>query len=312
MRSGRGSDSMAEQKTLKEALFQTLLEGSVSARHAAALDLREVVEKADRERLFRLLSRESVPWVKHALEQAFASLDPSRRGSVSEVEEFDAPVHIRGGYDDPAAVIGQVLHELLPAVGKLKLAATRSFQTFEESELKIEFDKLDELLEMFERWRQTKMPLKSTEFRLSQLVGEVVQDNFDDDVSVLIEPKTDSLIVRCDRTMLSVILANGIRNAKEAIVAKGSSRRRTDVVTVSFGATDRDWWVAVIDDGLGLADDSSHLFRTSTSTKPGHRGLGLPVALSAATRMGGRLSLDSQPSGGARLLFSMPFDDAPQ
>jgi len=64
--------------------------------------------------------------------------------------------------------------------------------------------------------------------------------------------------------------------------------------------------ITVLDEGPGLPADSTRLFQPFFSTKPGHEGLGLSIALGLARRNGAQLVLENRPGGGARASLLLP------
>jgi signal transduction histidine kinase len=294
-----------------EAL-EALRASRISDRLRAARLLIRVAELRDIAQMESALSKEKVPWVRHALQQAIFRL----RGERHETAELVATDELELGpepvaHDSTRDTIGQVLHELTPAVGRLKLAALREVPAYETSRLAEEFSRLDELIEMFERWRRVNSPLHIKEFELDRLIEEVIEEEGVSGTQILRKSEVSGAVVLSDRAFFKVVVANGLRNAVQAVLAKGAQKHASDGVMVSFGMTDREAWVAINDDGVGLPGSSEHIFKSTTTTKPGHLGLGLPIALTAASRLGGEITLTPVSSGGARFMFVLPLGERP-
>ncbi len=99
-------------------------------------------------------------------------------------------------------------------------------------------------------------------------------------------------VVSADETQLTLAIHHLIQNAVEAGEEGGAERR----VEVSVETIDGDVDVIVRDHGGGLGTRRK-LPRPFTSSKPGHRGLGLITAQRIARLHGGRLRLASTPTG---------------
>jgi nitrogen fixation/metabolism regulation signal transduction histidine kinase len=115
------------------------------------------------------------------------------------------------------------------------------------------------------------------EFDLAQLIAEVAE------TEVLSEKATVSLvghqplICRNGASLLRLALANGLRNAVDALDGVGLPEGAHSII-VAWGQTDIDYWITVIDKGRGLELRSDAAFDTGNTTKKGHPGMGLSIA----------------------------------
>jgi C4-dicarboxylate-specific signal transduction histidine kinase len=109
----------------------------------------------------------------------------------------------------------------------------------------------------------------------------------------------EPIVVSADPALLGLALGNGLRNALEAIRSLEGEVPAHPLV-VSWGTTDVDAWVAILDKGPGLSGDVNSTFGSARTTKPGHRGLGLHIAQQAISSMEGTLRLTNSLGGGAR------------
>lgn len=116
-------------------------------------------------------------------------------------------------------------------------------------------------------------------------------------------PRADLPLVLIDANLFTQVISNLLSNAISYTPAGGRISIRTDRVT----APDGDWvTVTVRDTGPGIsAADRPHVFERFYRGEAGRRsgapgtGLGLSICQEIVTRMGGRLTLDSQPGQGA-------------
>lgn len=251
------------------------------------------------------LGSEGVPWIRSALEDVRSRLEKdASRGSAFKVDD------VRGASqseDVKHETIGQVLHELTPAIGRLKMAVMKEYDRYQGSKIEREFEKIAELVDLFSRWRRVNSAPRYVSLDIGSLLLDVLEDEGSVGVPVVIRDDPRAPLVVTDREFLKAAVANGLRNAIQAIEEKGAARTGDEGVTVSYGATDRDFWISILDDGVGLPEKYEAVFAATTTTKPGHSGLGLPIAYEAVTKLGGRLSLTSAVPSGARFLIEVPL-----
>ena len=108
---------------------------------------------------------------------------------------------------------------------------------------------------------------------------------------------TPGLVVSADPVRLRQALANLVSNGL----------RHADRVTVTAGERGGEVWIAVADDGPGVAAGLDP-FAPGVSGV-GSTGLGLYVARAVAEAHGGRLELTSAPGEGATFTLALPRDD---
>jgi C4-dicarboxylate-specific signal transduction histidine kinase len=103
-----------------------------------------------------------------------------------------------------------------------------------------------------------------------------------------------------DPAELDVALFCLVENAFEAVSARGT-------VSVSVATRDGTAVIAVTDDGPGLDAEACRRTRDPFHTsKPGHLGLGVPIALRIAQRWRGRLELEPGPRVGLVARLALP------
>lgn len=104
-------------------------------------------------------------------------------------------------------------------------------------------------------------------------------------------------------------IARAVRNLIE-----NATRHATSVVRLTMEASDSMVSLIIDDDGPGIpADQREHVFERFTrlsehrSRRDGGTGLGLAIVASIADKNGGLVAVDESPSGGARLVISLPL-----
>jgi len=116
-----------------------------------------------------------------------------------------------------------------------------------------------------------------------------------------LNPDCDLVLV--DRVQIQQVLVNLFRNALEAMA---DTIRRELVVTNARAAEDM-IEVEVSDTGHGFSDDvQTKLFQTFFTTKETGMGVGLSISRSIVEAHGGRMSVESNPLGGATFRFTLP------
>ncbi|MCH7931837.1 MAG: ATP-binding protein [Proteobacteria bacterium] len=107
------------------------------------------------------------------------------------------------------------------------------------------------------------------------------------------------LVVFGDRSLIKLILINALRNAIESTISAAPSD--SEPLVMSWGDTDVDTWVTILDRGIGLplAFDRAFAIGETTKSKQGHQGMGLAIAKQAADSIDGTVDLRPRDEGGA-------------
>ena len=115
--------------------------------------------------------------------------------------------------------------------------------------------------------------------------------------------------VPADRVQVGQVTLNLVRNAIDALPTEAGARREVTVTSVRSG--DRVIEVSVTDTGVGLPAEGPHkVFETFYTTKSHGMGIGLSICRSLVEAHGGRLSAESNPTGGATFRFTLPVADS--
>ena len=136
------------------------------------------------------------------------------------------------------------------------------------------------------------------EFDLAELLAEVVSEVIGSDQVEVSLHGVKPMLITSDRALLRLAVSNGIRNALEAVTSATGDEAHPIVVT--WGETDVDYWVAVLDHGPGLVGPMESAFYVGTTTKKGHSGFGLAVARQALETLGGACTIQPAKEGGTR------------
>jgi len=104
------------------------------------------------------------------------------------------------------------------------------------------------------------------------------------------------------REILSALIANAVESAENARVFIAARNRRFPSETETGTFVE----IEVLDEGPGIAGDLWQPFTAFHTAKPGHRGLGLTIALGLARRNEARLALANRPEHGLRAWVCFP------
>ncbi|MGI1663975.1 sensor histidine kinase [Palleronia sp. KMU-117] len=112
------------------------------------------------------------------------------------------------------------------------------------------------------------------------------------------------LVARADAEQLYRVLANLVRNARQAIMATGEAGR----IAITGGEDDSAWSVTISDTGPGLPPKArEHLFTPfQGGVRKGGSGLGLVISAELVRGHGGRLDLVSTGPGGTVFRVYLP------
>ena len=124
--------------------------------------------------------------------------------------------------------------------------------------------------------------------------------------------------VRLDRIMLRRAFENLVRNAAQAIGARGGTvtvraeKRRVTVPGADGAPTEEvdQAWLVVEDDGPGIPPEHrAKVFDPYFTTKSDGTGLGLAIVRKIAIDHAGDVGLEARPGGGARFILTLPLHD---
>ncbi len=152
-----------------------------------------------------------------------------------------------------------------------------------------------------------------TRFMLSTLIGDVVENeelaSGGGEVEFVIDVP-QSLSIRADHEQLYRVLANLVRNARQAIEAT----RAPGTIEIGAGEEEEGWWIRVGDTGPGLPERArDHLFQPfQGGIRKGGTGLGLAISAELVRGHGGRLELLRSDPEGTEFVIHLPRDLAPR
>ena len=147
-------------------------------------------------------------------------------------------------------------------------------------------------------------------FALGDTVNEVLEAERlsvgEHDVS-LSEDIPAAMKVRADSEQLYRVIANLVRNARQAIIASGQPGE----INISATEDDENWWIRVADTGPGLPPKAQEFLFTpfQGGASKGGTGLGLSIASELVRGHGGTLELEQTGSEGTVFCLRLPKAD---
>lgn len=284
----------------KEEALDLLLSDSAHERLKAARFLARNTDPADAQRLRKALQSETVSYVRTSLNLAIQRVETSAsRAAAISVEEPEIPSDLRAQIKNEITeeITGQILHEIASPVGLLATSAAREIPDYESSKTRIYIENLQRVFEAIEQLKGASAVPRPQEFDLASLISNIAETVVGGQPIEISLHGTKPFIITSDHALLSFALSNGIRNAVEAVVALGSNEPHS--VIINWGETDIDYWVAVIDRGVGIVGPVESAFGVGKTTKRGHSGFGLAIARQAIETLGGSCTLQPAAEGGA-------------
>ena len=152
-----------------------------------------------------------------------------------------------------------------------------------------------------------KMPFNFSSFDLIHLLKEVkeMMQQTSSSHTILLEYKTDELIVQADRQRIEQVIINLISNAVKY------SHNASNVIIHCLAANEKAI-VSVQDFGAGIPDEEQRLiferfYRVkNTASHVSGLGIGLYISNEIISRHHGRLTVTSQPGAGSTFTFEIP------
>lgn len=286
----------------REEALQLLDAGPTHERLKAARLLARSAQAGDFAALRRARQTETVSYVKTSLDRAInrlSNLPPTIAPDPSD--EFDVPEQFKRQIKSQAVewIAGLLLHEIASPIGLVKRSASREVSDYDNSRTKRHLDNIERVFEAIEQLKGAAAVPRPEQFDLAELLSDIVNAEAPNgrasEIS-LVGPKP--MMVTTDPALVRLVVCNGIRNALEAVALSGNSGSHPIIIT--WGETDVDYWVSVLDRGAGIVGPAESAFEIGKSTKQGHSGFGLAIARQAIETLGGTVSLDPATDGGAR------------
>jgi signal transduction histidine kinase len=296
----------------KIAAMRFLDSASAHERLIGARFLARFASNQDIGQINQALLRENVSWVRNALSEALRRATGQESPAVDEQVETDgvdlspSDRQLREIYANALQeTTSLLLHEIEPLLGTIRLYANREIGDFAHSRTKNQLELLDTLLDAISQLRRATGPAQPVEIELSGLIREICDQEMGGPRVKIQLAGPSPFIVVADRGRLLLAVTNGLRNAREATTSAGEPNERP--IVVNWNKTDQDFWISVIDQGVGLKGSLERIFEIGTSSKKSHLGMGLPAARQAIISMGGDITVTPRDDAGVRFEIRWPI-----
>ena len=278
--------------------------GGPSARASAIDELRNTATPADLPVLRVALQSETVASLRRQLAALVARLEDeqqlqARGGATAKTESLEDLTAI---LEENA--VSWIRHELEPAIGWLRLAASREIEAFSESETNRAIEGLRRRLDNAEALvRATAMP-KLSEVSMTEAVSVALEAGGIPSARVVIDIDDDrpDLIVT-DLRLFELVVQNAIANALDAVAQLPAGTGHT--VFVSGAVTGERMWLRISNQFTGQEFAMSEVEAVGVTVKDGHQGQGTSLMRHAAVRLGYQLRLRGE-AGVAELVLTGP------
>ncbi|HTR24861.1 MAG TPA: ATP-binding protein [Terriglobales bacterium] len=263
-------------------------------------------QPSDIESIDLALRKENFLWIRTALQDGLNRA----KGAISNVEATDSESVSDSEISDIYSSVmheisSQLLHEIEPMVGGLRVHASREISEFEKSATKHQLDLLDSLLSAISDLRKASAPPRLEELDLSSVIREACKHEARGHEGITIQLAGPNVFpATADRARLWMALTNGIRNAIESSEALDASVRQP--IVINWNRTDTEFWISVLDCGVGLKDPIEHLFEIRVSTKANHLGMGLATARQAMMSISGTATISQRENVGVKFELRWP------
>jgi signal transduction histidine kinase len=290
--------STAGTATTRDDALQLLKSGSPHERLRGARFFAKNARGRDAAVLKRLRSQETDSYVNRTLDLAIGrSLPPAISDSDSTSEKVNEERSRRARIDAIEWIAGLLLHEIASPIGLIAEAASREVPEYETSQLRTRIENLQKIFEGIEQLKNASGTPNMQQFDISSwLEATIDAEGLGSKVPISFQG-AKPFMVCADPKLLRFAVCNGIKNAVEAI--QGYFTDEVHPLIVTWGASDSDYWMVVRDRGPGIVGQPQLAFEIGKTTKQGHSGFGLAIALQAMESMDGTVILQPGRDTGA-------------
>lgn len=277
-----------------------LLSDATEERLRAARHFSTRAKVEDRPFLSEALAKENVVWIKRALRSAIERIDRQKaviETAPTEDGELLAGLDASQIFAKAAEeVADSIVHEFSPIVGLLRVVVPMEVgETYGESRSKKLLDQLQGLLRAVRALRRASAAPQFTTFALGAFITDIVDSTPNEGHVAIRQAGSPRLMVTADKDQLGIAVANGLRNALEAV--RTFSSTQPPQVVINWGSTQADNYLVIKDTGPGFHGDPMAALKLGATSKSGHPGFGLTLAHQAMRSMQGDIQLKNDGDG---------------
>lgn len=242
--------------------------------------------------LMNALQDETVPQVRRLLlrvqetrQRALDAVDEEPKASSKALGSLT--LADQASVSDYVDIAALVRHELSPAVGWIRLAADSEIESFGSSKTNDAVRKLQRRIDGLVTIIKSSEGLNIRRISLPDILMEAWPDT--GSVFQFTPTGEDRAIdIETDESLFSMLLSNVFQNAIDASVEATG----TPAAHVTWGSTDRNFWVRVDNQFSGDRFSLADVVRVGNSSKMAHQGQGLLLIKTIAERLGFAISLE--------------------
>jgi signal transduction histidine kinase len=291
----------------RDEALPLLLSGSTHLRRTAARVMAREAQAGDLATLRVARTTEVDSYARASLDAAIAKLTdalPAVKPDSDEAAEGSERSKRLIQARATEWIAGLLLHELAPPLGLLAYTASLEVPDFERSRTKSHIAALQMVFAAIEQLRKASATPRPTELDLASLTRQIVETEFADNGDLIALHGPQPMLLTSDEALLRFAICNGLRNAIEAI--GNSARGDSPPIVITWGETDTDYWVAILDRGPGIPASIESVLGIGKTTKEGHSGFGLPIAVAAMEALGGTITLQPAVNAGTKFELRWP------
>lgn len=284
----------------REEAEQALNSGETEVRLRGARFFSRDAMADDAPRIKAALKRETVPWIRRALQSAMARTEqtpvaaPVAEGALTaELDGLDSQQIYAKAAEE---VTDSLIHELAPVVGLLRVVLPKELNgAYATSDARKYLDQLHSLMTAIRALKRANAVPTYKEFVLSELITATIEAVPNPDGILIQTAGPARLTVTADKDQLMLAIGNGLRNALEAV--KLFSKTNPARIVVTWGNTQSDNYLVIKDTGPGFQGDPASALKLGATSKNGHVGFGLHLAQQAMLAIQGDISVKNDEDG---------------
>ena len=202
-------------------------------------------------------------------------------------------------------VTQSVLHQLNPIIGDIEQAATAEIAGYADSQIAARIGQIKLQAAAIAKLYNAAKPPTIEEFDLAPLIRNCLPNDLGHHRCQISFQGPSPLMVQGDTSLIAIAVTNGLRNAIEACLSVATDDLKPAII-ITWDATERDYWISILDEGVGFHGSIPGAFEIGTSTK-GHGGHGLPAVRAAMLSLSGSADLIPQKDKGCTLSLTWPI-----
>lgn len=287
--------------------FKALISSKRSAdRRLAGREIVANPTLVDRTIIEGAFRRETVPQIRQQFGAALETLNGQAAKLPEPAAEQAEAIYNAAYVKAVRDVTERVLHQLNPLIGDIEQSASAEIESFADSETKKRVGQIKLQADAITKLYNASKPAVFEEFDLAALVRNCMPHDLEHGKCSITFAGQTPLLVQGDPSLIAIAVTNGLRNAIEATLPLATQDHKPSII-LNWNATDRDYWISILDEGVGYQGSIAGAFEIGSTTKEGHSGHGLPGIKAAMLSLSGSVELIPQKDRGCNLTLTWPI-----